>query len=231
MSNITRPAWFPFADALHRAVVAVRAAIAAKRGRTLEAYDADDGEFLAMGLAGEAGEVANEFKKLMRGDYTSEEFTTKVSAELADVRCMLELVARYVGVDLDEVTPRKLEDFERKLIARGWLAAPVAARPPGPQQPRDGIDRYFRCDNGHETVLKLHTIKAFECQHKHEGAVCGAVATFVREGHVISTRTLVCGNGHETPAGSNVESTTCLHHDAEIGATCGAVALPKPTVR
>ncbi len=181
MSDITRPAWFPFADALHRAVVVWRnRPDRPSRGTEVfhtEPYDDRDGEFLAMGFAGEAGEVANEFKKWMRGDYTREEFIAKVSTELADARCMIELVARAVGVDLDEVTPRKLEDFERKCIARGWLAAPVAARPPGPQKAQDGIDRHFLCGNGHETVLRLHTIQAFECQHQHEGAVCGAVAT------------------------------------------------------
>jgi hypothetical protein len=132
--NANRPAWFPFADALHRAVVVWRnRPDRPSRGKAIfeiEPYDDEDGNFLAMGFAGEAGEVANEFKKWMRGDYSRTEFLAKVSAELADARCMIELVARAVGVDLDEVTPRKLEDFEQKMIARGWITGPVAVRPP-----------------------------------------------------------------------------------------------------
>lgn len=170
--NANRPAWFPYADALHRAVVAFRATIAAKRGRTLEAYDDDDGEFLAMGLGGEAGEVLNEFKKFMRGDYTREEFRAKVAKELADVRCMLELVARYTGFDLDEVTPRKLEEFEGKLIARGWLSAPVSIRPPTPGTPATTFTRVFVCPSGHETKAVTHLIPSHVC--RHDG--CGATA-------------------------------------------------------
>lgn len=172
------PAWFPFADALHRAVVAFRNRSGRpSRGTEVfhtEPYDDRDGEFLAMGLGGEAGEVLNEFKKWMRGDYTREEFLAKLATELADTRCMLELVARYAGLDLDEVTPTKLEDFERKLIARGWLTAPVAVRPVRPQ---DGINRAFACPEGHETLIKLHTIQAFECQHDVNGAPCRLIAT------------------------------------------------------
>ncbi len=168
-AHIQRPAWFPFADALHRAVVEFRR----RRNPALAPYDDADGEFLAMGFGGEAGEVLNEFKKRMRGDYSHAEFLVKVSAELADARCMLELVARAVGVDLDEVTPRKLEDFEQKLIRRGWIPGPVATRPSSGRQ-----ERIFMCSEGHETAVNYHPIMSFACQHKidGQGSPCGAVA-------------------------------------------------------
>jgi NTP pyrophosphatase (non-canonical NTP hydrolase) len=194
---MNRPAWFPFADALHRAVVEHRDTIAAHNERTADdqqhlrgpafpgcvpygrhhtAYDDQDGVFLAMGLAGEAGEVANEFKKWMRGDYTREEFLAKLATELADVRCMLELVARYAELDLDVVTPAKLEDFERKLIARGVLKAPVATRPMEPGE------RIFVCPNGHETKIVSHPIDRMACQYKDSeiGATCGALSAAKR---------------------------------------------------
>jgi NTP pyrophosphatase (non-canonical NTP hydrolase) len=120
---MSKPTWFDRADKLHRAIVNHRV----YRGQPVDVtaerkpYGDDDGIFLAMGLAGEAGEVANEFKKWMRGDYTREEFTAKLRGELGDVRVMLELVARYAGLDLDEVTEEKLAVVEARWRARGIL--------------------------------------------------------------------------------------------------------------
>lgn len=181
--HIQRPAWFPFADALHRAVVAHRNRVSTpdgQEGEPLTAYDDRDGIFLAMGLGGEAGEVLNEFKKWMRGDYSRGEFLLKVSAELADVRCMLELVACAVGVELDEVTPRKLEDFEQKLIARGWIKGPVAVRPP----PADAVQFFqYRCPNGHSTAFNFNPGAIVVCTHEDpQGATCGAAALPVTRG-------------------------------------------------
>lgn len=125
---MSRPNWFDRADRLHRAIVGQRiAAAAAGRGPSyvietgLQAYDDNDGNFVAMGLAGESGEVADEFKKWMRGDYTKEEFRAKLRGELGDVRVMLELVARYADIDLDEVTEEKLTVVEARWRARGVL--------------------------------------------------------------------------------------------------------------
>lgn len=171
---MNRPAWFPYADALHRAVVEHRNRVPTpdgQEGEPLVAYDDRDGIFLAMGLAGEAGEVANEFKKWMRGDYTREEFLAKLAKELGDVRCMLELVARQAGLDLDVVTPAKLEEFEGKLLAKGWLAAPVAVRPMEPGA------RIFVCLDGHETQIISHPIGRMACQHKDGGDTCSLLAT------------------------------------------------------
>lgn len=122
---MTRPRWFDRADRLHRAIVKQRnRPDRPSRGQAIfetVPYDDADGEFLAIGLGGEAGEVLNEFKKWMRGDYTKEEFRAKLRGELGDVRVMLELVARYADIDLDEVTEEKLTVVEARWRARGAL--------------------------------------------------------------------------------------------------------------
>jgi NTP pyrophosphatase (non-canonical NTP hydrolase) len=183
------PSWFPFADALHRAIVAFRKNHRSADpvhlpgvpednagNRWLEAYDDNDGIFLAMGLGGEAGEVLNEFKKWMRGDYTRAEFIGKLRGELGDVQCMLALVARYAGLDLDEVTPEKLLLFEQRLLKRDIIKDPVTARP---EVIDDAQARLFMCGNGHETQVHHHPIRTFACQHKIHptgSEVCGAAA-------------------------------------------------------
>jgi NTP pyrophosphatase (non-canonical NTP hydrolase) len=78
-----------------------------------EPYSPEDWRFLALALAGEAGELANLIKKEWRGDIPSESYRTEVGAEgpwrgawlqavteeMVDIRIYLHLMALAFDVD------------------------------------------------------------------------------------------------------------------------------------
>lgn len=67
---------------------------------------------LALALAGEVGEVANEIKRLNRSVGTTSR--RELGAELADVFVYLCDLATAAGVDLDEAVRAKMELNERR---------------------------------------------------------------------------------------------------------------------
>jgi len=70
----------------------------------------------ALGLAGEAGEVAEHAKKAIRDDAgkVSDERKAAMSKELGDVLWYVAQLATELGLDLDEVAEQNLE----KLLSR-----------------------------------------------------------------------------------------------------------------
>ena len=70
----------------------------------------------ALGLAGEAGEVAEHAKKTIRDDEgkVSEERRAAMSKELGDVLWYVAQLATELGLDLDEIAGKNLE----KLFSR-----------------------------------------------------------------------------------------------------------------
>ena len=70
--------------------------------------------FFALGLSGEAGELANLFKKLWRGDFTLAQVKGSVAEEMADVAIYLVLLAHVCGVDLDAACAAKQAEVERR---------------------------------------------------------------------------------------------------------------------
>jgi len=62
-------------------------------------------EYPTLGLAGEAGEVANIVKKIQRdhGGVINEEIRTKLKDELGDVLWYISACADELGISLDEI--------------------------------------------------------------------------------------------------------------------------------
>ena len=64
--------------------------------------------YLALGLAGEAGEVANKIKKVLRGDYDDEPEKAEAAldaagAELADVLWYVAMLSHELGICLEDL--------------------------------------------------------------------------------------------------------------------------------
>jgi NTP pyrophosphatase (non-canonical NTP hydrolase) len=74
--------------------------------------NASDAAFIAklLGLSGEAGEVAEKFKKIIRdrGGVITAEDTQEVIKELGDVLWYISAIADYLGVSLEEVASNNL---------------------------------------------------------------------------------------------------------------------------
>ena len=111
-----RPDWFAKADQIHRAVLAN-----GWTWRVITPYGRDDLVGLTLGLAGEAGEVANDVKKHLRGDFDEVEMRERLAKELADVRIYLEMLAEALNVDLDVAVADKLVEVEKRWRAKGFL--------------------------------------------------------------------------------------------------------------
>ncbi len=79
---------------------------------------AHDPAFIAkiLGLVGEAGEVAEKFKKIVRdkGGVVTSEDKADIQKELGDVLWYVSALADYLGLTLDEVAEKNLE----KLFSR-----------------------------------------------------------------------------------------------------------------
>ena len=74
----------------------------------------DDPFFLALALVGEVGEICNNIKKHMRGDFDLTELRTRVAPELPDVLIYLVMLSDNLGRDLEEEYHRKKEFNERR---------------------------------------------------------------------------------------------------------------------
>ena len=64
-----------------------------------------------LGLGGEAGEVSDKFKKVIRDHdgVLDESVANDIVKELGDVLWYVAAIARYMGVDLDEVARQNIE--------------------------------------------------------------------------------------------------------------------------
>jgi len=78
-------------------------------GPLFPSYSSQDERFLALGLCGEAGELANMVKKRWRDGV---DLTEEIRDEIADVRVYLELIAKCFGIEGDKLDSR----VEQKLM-------------------------------------------------------------------------------------------------------------------
>ncbi|MBQ2660045.1 nucleoside triphosphate pyrophosphohydrolase family protein [Candidatus Saccharibacteria bacterium] len=70
-----------------------------------------------LGLTEEAGEVSGKFKKVLRDDggKISAEKKEEIEKELGDVLWYVATIARYLGIELEEVAEKNVEKLESRL--------------------------------------------------------------------------------------------------------------------
>lgn len=78
--------------------------------------DSEIQRFLVMAAAGEAGELANLYKKEWRGDdINASEFAEKIHGEIADVYIYLMHLCSHLCVDIDTLAERKVRIVKDRL--------------------------------------------------------------------------------------------------------------------
>lgn len=79
--------------------------------------------YSTMGLVGEAGELANKVKKLLRGDANREELMEGIRSEMGDVLWYLSALADDMGVTLSDIAAENIQKIrsrqERGMICGG----------------------------------------------------------------------------------------------------------------
>ena len=60
-------------------------------------------------LVGEAGEVANKAKKILRGDYQAKDIQEQIAGELGDVLWYLAMVAYEFDLSLEDIAQANLD--------------------------------------------------------------------------------------------------------------------------
>ncbi len=95
--------------------------------RALTTVIASDSEFRdllhwVLGINGEAGEIAEKIKKIIRdkSGEVSEADKTELAAEIGDVLWYLAVFAHHLGVSFDDVATRNLDKLQSRQ-ARGVL--------------------------------------------------------------------------------------------------------------
>jgi len=68
----------------------------------------------ALGLAGEAGEVADKVKKILRDDIDSPEYREQIMLELGDVLWYVSVLAYDLGYDLETVARRNADKLKAR---------------------------------------------------------------------------------------------------------------------
>ena len=69
----------------------------------------------ALGLCGEAGEVAEKVKKTIRGDSSLDEVSGNIAGELGDVLWYLAILADDLGVELEDVAKWNVDKLQRRM--------------------------------------------------------------------------------------------------------------------
>lgn len=99
---------------------------ALNRKRCNEAFH-KDGEWWpvqnwALAIAGEAGELCNLVKKVIRGDFSLEDKRQEILYEVADVMAYCDLLVTTLGGDTGEEVMRKFDIVSERI---GWMPLPA----------------------------------------------------------------------------------------------------------
>lgn len=74
----------------------------------------------ALAIAGEAGELCNHIKKMLRGDFTLDEVRPEILKELADVIIYCDIAITELGGNTAEVVVSKFNEVSDRI---GWQGA------------------------------------------------------------------------------------------------------------
>ena len=83
-------------------------------------------EYLTLGLTGEAGEVANKVKKILRGDPTNTP-DAEIAKEIGDMLWYADRLCVYLGTSLEAVMKQNMEKLDGRL-KRGTIKGSGDAR-------------------------------------------------------------------------------------------------------
>lgn len=89
-----------------------------KSRKTANYYDAGDNFiYPTLGLAGEAGEVADKIKKIMRDDggVVSDEKAVAIKKELGDVLWYIAQISTELGFKLDDVAQTNIDKLYKRM--------------------------------------------------------------------------------------------------------------------
>jgi NTP pyrophosphatase (non-canonical NTP hydrolase) len=117
-TDFQHPVWLARSAAVHEFVVRQT------HGPKYGVFSYEDAMHLALGLAGEAGEVAQLMHKFSRDAIPSGEFFRKLTDELADVNIYNQLLGLFAGAQLEVGTRRKLEEVVERWRAKGLKLGP-----------------------------------------------------------------------------------------------------------
>lgn len=84
--------------------------------------NSDNLEYLTLGLASEAGEVAGKVKKVIRGDYPLAYVRQSIAFEIGDVLWYCAMLCEFFKLDLGEVMQQnveKLKDRQSRNVIKG----------------------------------------------------------------------------------------------------------------
>lgn len=111
-------------------------------------------EIYLLGLAGEAGSVASEYKKHLRDGEAHARWLPRMREELGDVLWYIAAIADQVGLDLDEVAAANLAKTRGR-----WLTTPVmpldSAFPDHERLPREGVYEFRAATTDGRAAVEL----------------------------------------------------------------------------
>ena len=71
----------------------------------------------ALGLAGEAGEVADKVKKIIRDDKDTQEYRTEIAKEIGDVLWYCAVLADDLGYDLKQIADMNIWKLKERMAS------------------------------------------------------------------------------------------------------------------
>lgn len=129
-----------------------------KATSTKQSYGYDDGEHYVLGylgLAGEAGSVLTNLKKLIRDGEGFGSFNDRLKEELGDVLWYIAAIASHHGLSLDEIAKENLEKTHDRFIEEDLLKIPRFDEKYEERFPDTFVVNFTEEQQGELTIVKM----------------------------------------------------------------------------